>query len=169
MLRDRCYSQCRLATHLAAGAFHIPTSVTAMEISNFIVWAVVVFGIAGFAITSMLSAFRKPIAETPFPDAVLDSPSIPLSSSATSAFTGAVGTYKAGDYRGAIEQLTPVVESEPNCAEAWHNIGLAYANVGDNNKAVRSLLKASEAYDKQATKSGIDRIKQDLKLLALNS
>ena len=136
-----------------------------MEISNFIVWAVVVFGIAGFAITSMLSAFRRPIEQTPFPDNPIDELSIPLSESTTEAFVGAVGTYKAGDYRKAIEQLTPVVEEVPNCAEAWHNIGLAYANVGDNNKAVRSLLKASEAYDKQATKSGIDRIKEDLKTL----
>ncbi len=138
-----------------------------MEMPNFIVWFVVVFGIAGFAISSMLSAFRRPIEQVPFPDTVIDQPSIPLAETAMVAFMGAVGTYRAGDYRQAIEQLTPVVEQEPNCAEAWHNIGLAYANVGDNNKAVRSLLKASDAYDKQGTKSGIDRIKQDLE--ALNS
>lgn len=136
-----------------------------METPNFIVWFVVVFGIAGFAISSMLSAFRRPIEQTPFPDAVIDQPSIPLAETAMVAFVGAVGTYRAGDYRKAIEQLTPVVEQEPNCAEAWHNIGLAYANVGDNNKAVRSLLKASDAYDKQGTKAGIDRIKQDLEVL----
>ena len=51
----------------------------------------------------------------------------------------------------------------PNCAEAWHNVGLAYANVSDNNRAIRSLLKASDAYNKQDTKSGVDRLKQDLK------
>ncbi|NJM95964.1 MAG: hypothetical protein HC800_00985 [Phormidesmis sp. RL_2_1] len=136
-----------------------------MEVPNFLIWAVVVFGIAGFAISSMLSAFRRPIDQVPFPDGAIAQPSIPLAEPAMSAFVGAVGTYRAGDYRGAIEQLTPVVEQEPNCAEAWHNIGLAYANVGDNNKAVRSLLKASDAYDKQATKAGIDRIKKDLETL----
>ncbi len=136
-----------------------------MEMSNFIVWFVVVFGIAGFAISSMLIAFRRPIDQTPFPNAVIDQPSIPLTEAARIAFVGAVGTYKAGDYRKVIEQLTPVVEQEPNCAEAWHNIGLAYANVGDNNKAVRSLLKAGDAYDQQGTKAGIDRIKQDLEAL----
>lgn len=136
-----------------------------MEISNFVIWAIVVFGIAGFAITSMLSAFRKPVDKIPFPTAVIDRPSIVLSEAAMMGFVGAVGTYKATDYRGALEQFTKVVEQEPNCAEAWHNIGLAYANVGDNNKAVRSLLKASDAYDKQATKEGIERIKQDLETL----
>ena len=136
-----------------------------MEIPNFLIWASVVLGIAGFAMGSMISAFRQPIKQAPFPDAVIDQPSIPLAQASLSTFCGAVGTYKAGDYRGAIEQFTQVIEETPNCAEAWHNVGLAYANVGDNNKAVRSLLKAGDAYDKQATKSGIDRLKQDLKTL----
>ncbi len=136
-----------------------------MEISNFVIWGIVVFGIAGFAITTMLSAFRQPVAQIPFANAVIDRPSLVLSEAAMMGFIGAVGTYKATDYRGALEQFTKVVEQEPNCAEAWHNIGLAYANIGDNNKAVRSLLKAGDAYDKQATKAGIDRIKQDLETL----
>jgi len=140
-----------------------------MEISNFIIWAVVVFSIAGFAITSMLSAFRQPIDQIPFADTVVEHPSIPLSEAAMTGFVGAVGTYKATDYRGALEQFTKVVEQEPSCAEAWHNIGLAYANVGDNNKAVRSLLKAADAYDKQGTKEGLDRLKEDLETLKAKS
>lgn len=136
-----------------------------METPNFIIWAVVVFGIAGFAVVSMVNAFRTPITVAPFPDSAIDRPSIPLAEAAMTGFVGAVGTYKAGDYRGAIEQMTKVIELEPNCAEAWHNIALAYANVGDNNKAVRSFLKASDAYDTQGTKEGIDRIKQDLAAL----
>jgi tetratricopeptide (TPR) repeat protein len=136
-----------------------------MENPNFLIWATVVFGIASFAIGSMISAFRRPIAEVPFADAAIASLSIPLSEAERTRFVGAVGTYRAGDYRGAIEQLSELVEQAPNCAEAWHNLGLAYANVGDNNKAVRSLLKASDAYDQQDTKAGIDRIKQDLEML----
>ncbi len=136
-----------------------------METPNFFIWAVVIFGIAGFSIGSMINAYRQPITQAPFPNAAIDQPSVPLSSAALTLFVGAVGTYQASDYRGAIEQLTQVVEQEPNCAEAWHNMGLAYANIGNNNKAVRSLLKASEAYDQQGTKAGIDRIKQELETL----
>ena len=140
-----------------------------METSNFmpnlIVWAAVVFGIGGFAIVSMVNAYVKPISTVPFKDDVIDESSIPLSNAGREAFVGAVGTYRAGDYRGAIEQFTKVIEEEKNCAEAWHNVGLAYANVGDNNKAVRSLLKASDAYDKQETKAGLDRVKQNLETL----
>jgi tetratricopeptide (TPR) repeat protein len=136
-----------------------------MENPNFLIWATVVFGIASFAIGSMLNAFRRPIAEVPFAEAAIADLTIPLSEAARMQFVGAVGTYRAGDYRGAIAQLSELVEQAPNCAEAWHNLGLAYANIGDNNKAVRSLLKASDAYDQQDTKAGIDRIKQDLETL----
>lgn len=134
-------------------------------VPNLIVWAVVVLGIGGFAIGAMINAYLQPVPEVPFKDEVVESLSMPLSSAAQEAFIGAVGTYKAGDYRGAIEQFTKVIEEEKGCAEAWHNTGLAYANVGDNNKAVRSLLKASDAYDKQGTKEGLDRIKQNLQTL----
>ncbi len=153
----------------SGGRLHTAYLLSPMEISNFIIWAVVVFGIAGFAITSMLSAFRRPIDQIPFPNAVVNRPSIPLSEAAMTGFVEAVGTYKATDYRRALEQFTKVVEQEAGCAEAWHNIGLAYANVGDNNKAVRSLLKAGDAYDKQGTKEGIDRIKEDLETLKAKS
>lgn len=132
---------------------------------NLIVWAAVVLGIGGFAIGSMVNAYLQPIAAVPFEDEVVDDLSMPLSVAARETFVGAVGTYKAGDYRRAIEQFADVLETEKDCAEAWHNAGLAYANVGDNNKAVRSLLKASAAYDKQGTKEGLDRIKKNLERL----
>ena len=134
-------------------------------IPNLVVWAAVVLGIGGFAIGSMVNAYLQPIPAIPFKDEVVDEPSMPLAGVDLETFVGAVGTYRAGDYRGAIEQFTQVIEAEKGCAEAWHNVGLAYANVGDNNKAVRSLLKASDAYDKQGTKEGLDRIRENLERL----
>ncbi|WP_158534993.1 hypothetical protein [Acaryochloris thomasi] len=136
-----------------------------METPNFLIWAVVVFGIAGFAIVSMVRAFRTPIAVLPFPDTVIDLPAISISDAVMADFVSSVATYKTGNYQDAISQMMPVVEQEPSCAEAWHNIGLAYANVGDNDKAVRSLLKASDAYEQHKTQAGIERLKQDLAIL----
>ena len=136
-----------------------------METTNFLLWAIIVLGGGGFAVFSMVNAFLKPVEEVPFPDSVIEQPSIPLSETALQGFVGAAGTYKAGDYRGAVEQFTQVLEQEPNCAEAFHNLGRAYANIGDNNKAVRSFLKASDAYDQQGTKAGIDSLKHDMERL----
>ncbi|MBE9060727.1 tetratricopeptide repeat protein [cf. Phormidesmis sp. LEGE 11477] len=132
---------------------------------NLLVWIAVVLGIAGFAVFSMVSAYRRPIDQVPFPNSVVETSSIPLSTAAQTLYIAAVGTYRAGDYRGAIEQFTELLNQEPNCAEAFHNLGLAYANVGDNNKAVRSLLKAGDAYDQQGTKEGLEQIKQTLEKL----
>ena len=132
---------------------------------NLLVWIAVVFGIAGFAVFSMVSAYRRPIDRVPFPDLVVETPSIPLSTEAQALYVAAVGTYRAGDYRSAVEKFTELLNQEPNCAEAFHNLGLAYANVGDNNKAVRSLLKAGDAYDQQDTKEGLEQIKQALERL----
>ena len=136
-----------------------------METLNFIIWAAVVIGATSFAVGSMVSAYRKPIEQVPFPDAIIDQPSVAVSTEALNTFVGAVGTYKASDYRGAVDQFTEVLSKEPNCAEAFHNMGLASANIGDNDKALRSLLKAGDAYDKQGTKEGIEQIKRDLKTL----
>ena len=136
-----------------------------METTNFLLWAAIVIGGGGFAVFSMVNAFLKPVKQTPFPNRVIDQPSIPLSEAASTAFVAATGTYRAGDYRGAVEQFTQVLEKEPNCAEAFHNLGRAYANIGDNNKAVRSFLKAGDAYDQQGTKAGIDSLKQDMETL----
>ncbi|MEO1622614.1 MAG: tetratricopeptide repeat protein [Cyanobacteria bacterium J06632_3] len=140
------------------------TSSTALLFGKGFAIATIV-GLTGFAIGSMIKAYKQPITEIPFPDAVIDQSSLPLDTATHQSFVGAVGTYKAGDYRGAIDQFSDVLKQEPNCAEAFHNLGLAYANIGDNDKALRSFLKASDAYDKQNTKEGIDRIKQDLELL----
>ena len=139
-----------------------------METPNFFIWAAVVIGATSFAVGSMVKAYRKPIGQVPFPGTIIDQPSVAVSSDALTSFVGAVGTYKAGDYRGAIEQFTAVLNKEPNCAEAFHNLGLAYANIGDNDKALRSFLKASDAYDKQGTKVGIEQIKRDLRILKKN-
>jgi len=136
-----------------------------METLNFSIWAAVVIGATSFAVGSMVSAYRKPIEQVPFPDEVIDEPSVAVGAEAAAIFTGAVGTYKAGDYRGAVDQFTQALSKEPNCAEAFHNLGLSYANIGDNDKALRSLLKAGDAYDKQGTKAGIEQIKRDLETL----
>jgi regulator of sirC expression with transglutaminase-like and TPR domain len=55
---------------------------------------------------------------------------------------------------------------EPRCAEAFQNCGLAYANLGTDDLAAKALVRASEAYDQQGTKEGLDMVKQQLEQLA---
>lgn len=136
-----------------------------MENSSALFAIALITALTGFAISTMVKAYKKPIDQIPFPDAAIDQPSLPLSQECLALFVSGVGTFKSGDYRKAKDQFAAVLEKEPQCAEAFHNMGLTYANIGDNDKALRSFLKASDAYDQQNTKAGIDLIKQHLNQL----
>lgn len=50
---------------------------------------------------------------------------------------------KSGDYPNAIRECKRAVEENPNSAEAHTNLGVAYIQVGKNNKALASLRKGA--------------------------
>lgn len=128
-------------------------------------WLVVVLGILGVGMGSMVWAYRRPLGNVLFPVPVLE-PSMPIQTKARSQFEAGCESFKRQRFVRAIEQFTRVMELEPNCAEAFHNCGLAYANLGTDGLAARALVKASEGYDRQGTKAGLDLVKQHLQQLA---
>ena len=71
-----------------------------------------------------------------------------------------------GRYPAAIDQFIAVMVAAPDCAEAFHNGGLAYANMGTDGLAVQALLKACDLYDRQSTKAGLDLVKHQLEQIA---
>ncbi|MBE9078765.1 hypothetical protein IQ241_15920 [Romeria aff. gracilis LEGE 07310] len=136
-----------------------------IAVSDFLVWAIVILAVAGIGIGAMTNAYFKPLGgKIPFP-LPIEASATPLSGEAQAAFEQGVKVFQGGDYRGAIARFTQVSRLEPSCAEAFHNLGLAQVNVGDDNQAVRSLLQASERYDRQGSKDGIDQVKQQLIVL----
>ena len=56
----------------------------------------------------------------------------------------ALELYKNGDYKGAIDVFSTILETEQDNAEVYNNIGLCYANLGDEEKAEKNYLKAQE-------------------------
>lgn len=52
--------------------------------------------------------------------------------------------YKKGDYRGAIENYTKVIELKPDDAFLYNNRGLAYFELGKYDKAISDYTKAME-------------------------
>jgi tetratricopeptide (TPR) repeat protein len=134
--------------------------------TELITWLVVVFGILGIGMGTMLRAYRRPAgARVPFPAPVREL-SVPLSDRARDSFQTGVATFERGRYAQAIGQFTQVLATEPACAEAIHNGGLAYANLGNDNLAVQALLKASDLYAQQGTQAGLERVKYALEQLA---
>ncbi len=56
----------------------------------------------------------------------------------------ALELYKDGKYNEAIDAFSAVLETEGDNAEIYNNIGLCYANLGDDEKAEKNYLKAQE-------------------------
>ncbi len=56
----------------------------------------------------------------------------------------ALDLYKDGKYKDAIDAFSSVLETEGDNAEIYNNIGLCYANLGDDEKAEKNYLKSQE-------------------------
>jgi tetratricopeptide (TPR) repeat protein len=56
----------------------------------------------------------------------------------------ALDLYKDGKYKEAIDVFSSVLETEGDNAEIYNNIGLCYANLGDDEKAEKNYLKSQE-------------------------
>ena len=56
----------------------------------------------------------------------------------------ALELYKDGKYNEAIDAFSAVLETEGDNAEIYNNIGLCYANLGEDEKAEKNYLKAQE-------------------------
>ncbi|MFQ4134968.1 hypothetical protein PGN35_001485 [Nodosilinea sp. PGN35] len=130
------------------------------------IWLSVVVAVLGFGMGVMVWAYRRPLGNSAlFPAPVMDL-SMPIGDEARTQFEAGCAAFAQGRYPIAIDQFTAVMTAEPDCAEAFHNGGLAYANLGTDGLAVQALLKASDLYDRQGTKPGLDLVKQQLEQIA---
>lgn len=134
--------------------------------TQLIAWLVLVLGILGVGMGSMVWAYRRPLGNRVLFPQPISEPSMPMSEQARRQFDAGREAFARQRFVRAVERFTQVMEQEPNCAEAFHNCGLAYANLGTDGLAARALVKASECYDQQGTKAGLDLVKQHLQQLA---
>lgn len=138
-----------------------------MEVSSngWVVIAVMlaILGVGGGAIaTTTLQPLGQRI---PFTTPITDL-STPMGGEARHQFNQGVWAYREGAYARAVDCFTKVLDCEPALAEALHNRARAQANLAKKQDAVADFIAASDIYDRQGTKSGIDWIKTDLDILA---
>jgi hypothetical protein len=134
--------------------------------SELIIWLTVVLGILGFGMGSMLWAYRRPLGASVLFSEPVPAPLLPVGDRARTQFQTGCNAFRRGRFTQAMTEFTAVMNAEPACAEAFHNYGLACANLGNDGLAVQALVKASDFYDQQGNKAGLDRVKQDLEQLA---
>lgn len=133
---------------------------------EFVIWAFVMLGVLTIGLVAIATTTLNPLGrKIPFPEPITGL-SIPISGEAQVAFQNGLAAYRVGRYGKAIEYFNDLITQERACAEAFHNRGLAHANLAKNQLALPDFLKASELYDQQGTKAGIDQIKVDLEVLA---
>jgi Flp pilus assembly protein TadD len=80
-------------------------------------------------------------------------------------FQQGIDAYNAGKYRQAIERFNQAIQEVSSFPEAYHNRGLAFANLRSDDEAVVNLITASELYHAQDQGEAITIIKQNLEAL----
>ena len=125
--------------------------------------ALAILGIGGGAIA--ITTLRPLGQRIPFSIPITDF-STPISGEARHQFNQGVLAYRERSYAQAAECFTKVLDVEPTLAEALHNRARAQANLAKKQDAVIDFVAASDIYDRQGTRSGIEWIKADMKALS---
>ena len=137
-----------------------------MELSDFFTWLLLIGSLAVFGVGIMVYAYQgKGSLSVLFEQPLSLSATLPDSDSGTEAavqFQAGYNAYQAGQYRQAVEYFTQAITQESSFAQAYHNRGLAYANLRQDDDSVISLLAASELYNQQNNRDGLLLLKQHL-------
>ncbi|MBE9031781.1 hypothetical protein IQ266_18770 [filamentous cyanobacterium LEGE 11480] len=88
-----------------------------------------------------------------------------LAASGQPLFQQGIAAYITGQYRRAAERFEQVLKQQTDCAAAAHNLGLAHANLRQDDRAARDLLKAAELYLQQDDRASADLVKRQLEKL----
>lgn len=123
---------------------------------------VMILGVGGGAIAT--TTLRPLGPRIPFTTPITDL-SIPIGGDARHQFNQGILAYREKAYGRAVDCFTNVLAYEPSLAEGFHNRARAQANLAKKQDAVQDLVAASDIYDRQGTKSGIDWVKADLDVL----
>jgi tetratricopeptide (TPR) repeat protein len=86
-----------------------------------------------------------------------------LSPAAEQQFQQGIATYIRGQYARSVDHFKQVNATQPQpCVAAVHNLGLAWANLKQDDRAVRELLRAADLYAQQDDTASVDLVKQQL-------
>ncbi|WP_449421025.1 tetratricopeptide repeat protein [Phormidium nigroviride] len=140
-----------------------------MEQINLITLCIVIAAVLGIGLGAMTWAYLgKGSISVLFQEPISSLPQLPATDAGSKAgvyFQQGIDAYKLGNYRQAAEQFNQAIELVSNLAEAYHNRGLAFANLRSDDDAVTNLLKASELYQEQNHGEAIALIKQNFEAL----
>lgn len=137
-----------------------------MEITNFLTWLIFMGLITSIGIGTMIYAYRgqgsfSVLFTNPISISTLSS----ISPEPAANFQQGYEAYQIGNYQQAINKFTEVLQKNSSIPEAYHNRGLAFANLRQDDQSVENLLKAGELYTEEGNQAGMEIVKQNLEVL----
>jgi tetratricopeptide (TPR) repeat protein len=140
-----------------------------MELTNFIAWSVIVVAALGIGLGTMAWAYvGKGSISVLFKEPILNLPEFPATEAGNKAsvyFQQGIEAYQLGNYRKAKDKFSSALQLISTLAEAYHNRGLAVANLRSDDEAVADLIRSSELYQQQGNGNAIALVKQNLEAL----
>ncbi len=136
-----------------------------METANFFIVLIAITLVASVGIGSMVWAYvgagsRAVLFKEPISKSVADE-----KNESIQPFQQGVTAFKAGRYPDAIEHFNQAIQLTPNFAEAYHDRGLAFANLRRDDDATFNLVKAGELYLESDDRARVSIVKQNLEAL----
>ncbi|MGD1704718.1 tetratricopeptide repeat protein [Dapis sp. BLCC M229] len=135
-----------------------------MEIENFLTWLIFFGLITSIAIGAMIYAYRgQGSISVLFTEPISISSLRPPETAVN--FQQGSEAFQVGNYQQAINKFTEAIQTNSNIAEAYHNRGLAFANLRQDDESVANLLQAGELYLQEGNQEAITIVKKNLELL----
>jgi tetratricopeptide (TPR) repeat protein len=132
-----------------------------MEVTHLLTVVTVLILIAGWGLGVMVWAYQGAGSVAFLFSEVMPVPA-ELSGASQQWFQAGIAAYIRGRYRRAIARFTRAAAQQPPCGAAIHNIGLAWANLRQDDKATTHLLQAAELYHQANDPASIGLVKQQL-------
>ncbi|MDY6786049.1 MAG: hypothetical protein SW833_26460 [Cyanobacteriota bacterium] len=140
-----------------------------MEINHFLAWAIAIATVAGIGMTAMVWAYVGSGSTTIlFTEAVTLSSEVPedrAGSKAKEEFNRGTEAFARGNFRQARDRFTQSLEYLDDIPEAYHNRGLAWANLRKDDDAAINLARAGELYARRDKPAAIAQIKAQLEAI----
>lgn len=137
-----------------------------VETANFLTWLFLILSMAGAGVGAMLYAYQGAGSVSVLFQSPVSLPgSLPDSIAGTEAsvkFQRGYNAFQAGQYRKAVNFFSQAIQQMDILAEAYHNRGLALANLRQDDDSVTNLLKASDLYGQQDKGESLKQLTQDM-------
>jgi hypothetical protein len=132
-----------------------------MELGNLFAAIVTIGGVAMFGVGMLIWAYKGAGSVAVLFIEVIPVPA-ELSGLEQQLFQQGIAAYITGRYRRSVDRFSQIIGQSDTCVAAVHNLGLSLANLRQDDRATRELLKAAALYQTAGDSNSADLVKRQL-------